>query len=82
MRLFNHTDYGLIAVRIAAEKAQFGIADVIADGAESEFVLDVENGCSQPLCVFAVGSQQVKRNALCGLLADAWQPFELLDQSR
>jgi hypothetical protein len=47
------------------------VADVIADAAKSQLVLDVENGLSEVLGVVTAGAQHLKGHALRGLLPDA-----------
>ena len=44
------------------------------------FSLGVANGVGQRQRVFRVGAQNVKRQALRGLCADAGQVFQLIDQ--
>src|SRR6185312_6267686 len=80
VRLLNDADDGLIAMRIAAEIADLAIADVIADGANAELILDVEDRLRQPFGIFAAGAQHVERNALRRFLPDARQFLEFLDQ--
>ena len=70
-----------IASGIAAELAHFAVADVVADAAEPELVLDVQNGLRQLLGVVAAAAQDMKREALRGLLPDAGQALELGNQA-
>ena len=65
-----------IAVGVAAELAQLAVADVVADAAQAQLVLDVEDGLRQVLGILAPGAQHVKREALRGLLPDAGQALE------
>ena len=58
------------------------VGDVVADAAEAELVLDVEDGLREVLGVVAAGAQHVEGEALRGLLADAGQAFEFGDQPR
>jgi hypothetical protein len=81
MRLFHDAEQGMIAVRIAAIEAQFGIANVIALRAERQLVFHIEKGLRQPLRVFARNAQQVKRNALRRFLSNAGQPLALGNQA-
>ena len=69
-------------MRIAAIIAQLAIADVVADGANSELVFDVHQRLRQPLGGFPIVAQNVKREPLRRLLPDAGQALELLDQTR
>ena len=82
MRLLHHADHRRVAVRIAAVRAQLAVADVVADAAEAELVLDVEQRLRQVLGIVAAGAQHVKREPLRGLLPDAGQTLELVDQPR
>ena len=53
MRLFYHTDHAPVAVRIPAELAKLAIGNVVADGAQSQLVLNVEYGLRQVFGVVA-----------------------------
>jgi hypothetical protein len=57
VRLLHHADDGMIAMRIAAVIAQIAVADVVADGANSELVLHVE----QRLASRSASSRDVRR---------------------
>src|SRR5258708_4265040 len=72
----------MIAMRVAAEIAQLAVADVVADGAGSQVVLDVHQGLGQPLRVFAWSAQNMERQTLRRFLADSGQTFEFLNQAR
>jgi len=80
VRLLHHADHLRVAVAIAAELAQFAFGDVVADAAEAEFILDVQDGLREVLGVVAAGAQHVEGEALRGLLADAGQALEFGDQ--
>ena len=62
--------------------AQLAVADVVADAAEAQLVLHVEDGLRQMLGIFAAGAQHVERDALRGLLPDAGQALEFGDEAR
>ena len=82
VRLFHHAhDFG-VAIAIAAILADLAIGDVVADAAQAELVLYVEDGLREMLGILAFGAQYVKRDALRGFLADAGEPFEFRDQPR
>lgn len=80
-RFLHHTDHLGVAIGIAAELAQIAIADVVADAAEAEFILDVEDGLRQVAGIVARASQDVEREALRRLLADSGQAFEFVDEA-
>ena len=69
-------------MRIAAIRAQLGVADVVALGADPQVVFDVEQRCRQPRGIVARGAQDMEREPLRRFLADAGQAFELVDQAR
>ena len=69
-------------LRIAAVLAQLAIADVVADAAQAQLVLHVQDGLRQVLGIVAAGAQHVERDPLRGLLADAGQALEFRDQPR
>jgi hypothetical protein len=45
-----------IAVRIAAEDAQIAVADVVADTAEAQLVVDIQQGLGELFGVVARGA--------------------------
>ena len=80
--LLDHAQHLLVAVGVAAKYAQVAVADVVADAAEAQLVLHVEQGLGKLFGVLARGTQDMKRQPLRGLLADARQAFEFVDQPR
>ena len=68
-------------MRIAAEITQLAVADVVARGAKAQFFLHVHQRGGQALGIFARSPQNVKRQPLRRLLADARQALELLDKA-
>ena len=82
VRFLHHANGSAVAMRIAAEVAQLAIADVIACHAEAELVLHIHQRRGQPFGLLARGAQHMKCEPLRGLLADARQALELLDQTR
>jgi hypothetical protein len=73
VRLLHHADHLRIAAGIAAVEAQVAVADVVAEAAQTQLVLDVEESLRQMFRVFAAGAQHVEGDALRGFLADAGQ---------
>src|ERR1035437_3089115 len=71
-----------LAVRVAAVRAQLAFGDVVADAAQAELILDVQDGLRQVLGIVARGAQHVEREALRRLLPDAGQALEFGDQPR
>ena len=69
-----------VAPRVAADPALLVLGDVAADRAEADLVLDLDEHVRQPLDVDRVGVEQVERDPLRTLGADAGQPAELVDQ--
>ena len=82
VRLLHHADHVRIAVGFAAVLAQLAVADVVADAAEAQLVLDVEDRLGQVLGVLAAGAQHVEGEALRGFLPDAGQALEFGDEPR
>src|SRR5579884_2237389 len=80
MRLFDHANLRPVAMRIAAVGAQFGVADVVAFGAQAEMVFHVQQRGGEPLGVLAGSSEDVEGKTLGGFLADAGQAAEFVDE--
>ena len=78
--LFDHADHTLITACTFAVKAGISISDVITDAAFADFQLGVANGVGKRDGVFRAGAQDMESKALCRLLADAGQSFELIDK--
>jgi hypothetical protein len=68
-------------VRIAAERAELALTDVVAELTEPQLVLDVQDRLDQPLRVFPRSAEYVKSQPLRGLLPDPGEPLELLDKA-
>ena len=56
VRLLHHADHFRVAVAVAAILAQFAVGDVVADAAQAELILDVQDGLHQVLGVLASGA--------------------------
>src|SRR5581483_5281947 len=82
MRLFHHADLIVLAMRVAAVEAQVAFTNVVALRANAELVFDVEKRLGEVLNIVAGSSQQMKGDTLSGFLADARQPFTLLNKPR
>ena len=67
-------------MRVAAILAGLAVADVVAERAEAQLVLDVEDRLRQVLGVVAAGAQHMEGEPLRGFLADAGEAFEFGDQ--
>jgi hypothetical protein len=79
-RLFHNTNNRLIPRRIAAELAWIDVCDVVTDGAQVELGFQVSDGIRQRESVLLRGAQDVERQALRRLSADAGQFAELVNQ--
>ena len=82
VRLLHHADHFRVAAAVAAILAQLARGDVVADAAQAELILDVQDGLRQVLGVVAAGAQHVEGEALRRLLADAGKALEFRDQPR
>jgi len=80
-RFLDHADHFWIAAGIAAVEAQVAFANVVAEAAETQLVLNVEEGLREMFGVFAAGAQHVEGDALRGFLADAGQVFQCVDEA-
>ncbi len=80
--LFDHAHNLRVAIGVAAILADLAIRDVVADAAEAELILDVQDGLREVLGILAAGAQHVERKPLRRLLADAGEAFEFGDQPR
>ena len=80
VRLLQNADRGSIAVGVAADWAQVTFRDVVALRAELDLLAHVRHGIRELLSFVAVHSEQVKRNPLGGLGANAWQTLEFVYQ--
>lgn len=81
-RFLDHAHQSLVARGTGAIRARVDIGDVIADRAKAETGFHVTNSSGQGLCVIVAGAQNVKRQPLRTLRADARQLFQFVDQAR
>ena len=81
LRLLDDADQPLVAGRAGAERAGIGVGDVIARRAVGDALLDVADGVAQPLGILARRAQDVEREPLRALGADAGQLLQLLDEA-
>ena len=65
---------------VAAQQAGLDVGRVLADAAQLDALLDVDDGVGQGAGLFVGGAQQVVGEALGALGADARQAVELLDE--
>jgi hypothetical protein len=72
-RLFYHQDSRLVPLGIETKLAEFPLGDVPALSAKREPVFDGTNRLCQAERVFALGLQDMERQSLRRLLADAWK---------
>src|SRR5450756_1643482 len=79
LRLLDHADHAAISPLVAAVGAGVDVGDAVADRAVGDAVLDVTDRVAQALGVLARRAQDVKREALRALPADAGQALKLLD---
>src|SRR4029078_8372473 len=69
-----------IATLVTTEAAQLSLRDVVATPAPTHPVLRLFDRVREALGVLLVGLQQIERDALRRLGADAGQPAELVDE--
>jgi hypothetical protein len=77
---FDDTDLRDVTMGVAAIGAELGIANVVAERAKAEAIFDVEQGLGEALGVLAGLAENMKRQALRGLLAHAGKALEFLNQ--
>ena len=78
--LLDHAQRGLVAARVAADRARVLLGDVEADRAELHPLLDRTDRVGEALHVLGVRLEDMERDALRGLGSHAGQPAELVDQ--
>ena len=71
----------LEVLRVRTQRARIALGEREADGAEPRLVLHGDERLGERLRVLAVAAQDVERQSGGGLLTDAGQPRELLDQA-
>ena len=71
-----------LRVALGAEVARVGVGDVVADRAFADFVLGVANRVGERQGLLAIHAQKIEGEALRGLLPDAGQVFQFVDQPR
>jgi hypothetical protein len=64
-----HTDGPVVAMRIAADRADVGVADVVAHTATVYLAPHGVDGCRQPAHIFHILTQQMKHKPQGGLTA-------------
>ena len=69
-----------VAPLVAAERAQLAFGEVVAAPAPRHPLLGVDDRGREPLRVLGRGLQEIERDALRRLRADAGQPAELVDE--
>ena len=79
-RLLDDAQHGRIAPLVATERAQLTLGDVEAPAAPRDALLRLDDRRGEPLRVLGRRLQQVERDALRRLRADAGQPAELVDE--
>ena len=80
-RFLDHEDPGLVALGIHAILTQLAFGNVPALTAEREAVFDGANGVRQSQRIVSVGLEDMKGQALGGLLADAGKTNQLSNQA-
>lgn len=78
--LFDDANEFLIPSRAAAVDARLYVGDVIANGTEAQLRLDVTDGYGERFGIFAARAQDMERQALSGLAADAGQFPEFVNE--
>jgi hypothetical protein len=78
---FDDTDRSVIAGWADAVEARICVGEVAAGGALADFFFGVADGVGQRHGFFRRGAQEVKGQALRGLLSNAGKMFESVDQS-
>jgi len=79
-RLLDHADQTRVTRTVGTHQARIGLAEVAAPGTEADALLDRPDRLGQTQRVLLGHPQQVHRQTLCALLADARELGEFLDQ--
>ena len=80
-RLFDHADEPLIAGRAGTIDAGINVGDVVADRAQAQAGLDVVDGSGEGVGVVFAGAQNMERQPLRRLAANAGKFLELVNQT-
>src|SRR5215470_2341244 len=80
--VFDGADNLSVARSAGAENARVLVGDVIANGALADFFFRLADRVGKSERLAAIRAQQVKREPLRGLLSDAGQAFQLVNQTR
>ena len=78
---FDDADGFLAARRAHTVVAGIGVRDVAADRARANFFFGVANGFGERQRIFRRGAQEMKRQALRGLLANSGEMLQFIDES-
>ena len=79
-RLLDDADHGAIAVAVGADRARVDVRRVLAERAEGDALLDLDDRLGQGGRFFLGGAQEVVGETLGALGSDAGQAVQLLDQ--
>ena len=80
LRLCHNADETVVALGVSADRAQLLIGQVLTDRAEANAVLRVQNGLRKALRLILRQRQDIKRQPLRRLHADAGQTRKLFGQ--
>ena len=80
-RLADDADRGAVAARVLADVALLARGVREAHGAEVHLLLDLEDRAGKAPCLLGVGLEQVVRDALGRLRADAREPAQLVQKT-
>ena len=80
-RLADDADHGAVAAQVLADVALLARGVREAHGAEVHLLLDLEDRAGKAPCLLGVGLEQVVRDALSRLRADAREPAQLVQKT-
>ena len=80
LRLLDDANHAMVAAGVGAKLAGIDVGDAVAGRAVRDAILDVANGIAQPLSLLVRRFQDVKRQPLRALGANARQTLELIDK--
>ena len=78
----HHANLALVAGGAGTINARINIGNIVADGAEAQAGFHIAHGSGQRLGIVVAGAQNVKREPLRGLAADARQFLQLVNKAR